>query len=264
MDAVALAAAARERGWIATRRPHPRAGALPAGPSSDPALEIAATLRALRWVPPGATPARFDAAWPPAGLPAPRDQGDANSCVAHAACASIELRRRRAGLPHLPLAPRQLHHCRLGLSGANGVRASRVADALRDDGAPLDAGADAALLAPADCAPAAPPVLAVAGWSVVAGARALKQALVERGPLVAHMELHADFWDHYGDGIYVPIAVGSASTHAVCVIGYDDDARFWHCRNSRGPAWGQRGHFRIAYGSCRLAEDLPAYEFDLG
>lgn len=264
MDVRALAATARERGWVAAPQPYPRVGPLPLGPPPDPGFEVAGALRALRWKSLWAPPARFDHAWPHADLPSPRDQGEANSCVAHAACASIELRRWRAGLPHLSLAPRHLHHCRLGLSGDNGVRASRVADALRDDGAPLDRGADALLLDPAQCEPPLPAVLEVADWHALDGPMAIKQALAQRGPLVAHMELHAEFWDHYLDGIYLPTGAGSGITHAVCVIGYDDDARFWHCRNSRGPRWGQRGHFRLAYGSCRLGEDLPAYEFELG
>jgi C1A family cysteine protease len=35
--------------------------------------------------------------------------------------------------------------------------------------------------------------------------------------------------------------------HAVCAVGYDNDARWFICRNSWGRGWGMRGYFTLPY-----------------
>src|SRR5206468_3305820 len=40
--------------------------------------------------------------------------------------------------------------------------------------------------------------------------------------------------------------------HCVSVVGYDDVAGCWICKNSWGPGWGDRGFFRIAYGEVGI------------
>jgi C1A family cysteine protease len=35
--------------------------------------------------------------------------------------------------------------------------------------------------------------------------------------------------------------------HAVCAVGYDNDKRWFICRNSWGTGWGMRGYFTLPY-----------------
>jgi C1A family cysteine protease len=46
--------------------------------------------------------------------------------------------------------------------------------------------------------------------------------------------------------------------HAVLLVGYDDAARTWLCRNSWGDGWGQAGYFTAPYGYL----DSPTYASD--
>ena len=36
------------------------------------------------------------------------------------------------------------------------------------------------------------------------------------------------------------------------VVGYDDNQRFWKCKNSWGTRFGENGYFRIAYGQVPI------------
>lgn len=78
----------------------------------------------------------------------------------------------------------------------------------------------------------------------------MKAWLFEHGPLVAQFTMFDDFlafWNA-GEGVYTATSERSLGKHAVLVVGYDDDAHAWLCKNS----WGDRdnhpgGCFRIAY-----------------
>jgi C1A family cysteine protease len=45
--------------------------------------------------------------------------------------------------------------------------------------------------------------------------------------------------------------------HAVCAVGYEDDKRWFICRNSWGTSWGMRGYFTIPYDYL-INSDLAA------
>jgi C1A family cysteine protease len=65
------------------------------------------------------------------------------------------------------------------------------------------------------------------------------------------MRVFEDFFA-YADGIYSHVAGDQVAAHAVCVVGYDDDDKCWIVKNSWGPAFGEEGYFRLAYGQCGL------------
>jgi len=44
--------------------------------------------------------------------------------------------------------------------------------------------------------------------------------------------------------------------HAVCCIGFDDDAKLWICKNSWWTKWGDGGFFRIGYGECGIGAQM--------
>ena len=88
----------------------------------------------------------------------------------------------------------------------------------------------------------------IASWSAVVSADDQKDWLDLVGPLAACFEVFEDFYA-YGSGIYRPTPnMASAGWHCVLVIGYDDDASCWLCKNSWSSSFGEDGFFRIAYG----------------
>jgi hypothetical protein len=44
------------------------------------------------------------------------------------------------------------------------------------------------------------------------------------------------------------------------VVGYDDVAQCWICKNSWGAGWGDHGFVRIGYGECGLDAEMWAVE----
>jgi len=50
-------------------------------------------------------------------------------------------------------------------------------------------------------------------------------------------------WQFYASGILNQC--GTDLCHAVVIVGYDDDAKFWIMRNYWGSNWGEGGYIRI-------------------
>ena len=105
-------------------------------------------------------------------------------------------------------------------------------------------------------------------WRAVAGdERSLKRALLQ-GPVIAKMDLYADFFRYEG-GVY-PCERDSLSFggHFVLLTGWDDASGAWIGKNSYGPDWGEdtngatgeRGWFRIAYHACDIGSSAYLLE----
>ncbi|XP_054411801.1 tubulointerstitial nephritis antigen-like isoform X3 [Pongo abelii] len=90
----------------------------------------------------------------------------------------------------------------------------------------------------------------------------IMKELMENGPVQALMEVHEDFFLYKG-GIYshTPVSLGRPEryrrhgTHSVKITGWGEETlpdgrtlKYWTAANSWGPAWGERGHFRIVRG----------------
>ncbi|XP_040083918.1 tubulointerstitial nephritis antigen-like [Oryx dammah] len=91
----------------------------------------------------------------------------------------------------------------------------------------------------------------------------IMKELMENGPVQALMEVHEDFF-LYQSGIYshTPVSLGRPEryrrhgTHSVKITGWGEETlpdgrtiKYWTAANSWGPAWGERGHFRIVRGA---------------
>ncbi|MFD1696530.1 C1 family peptidase [Roseibium aestuarii] len=95
-------------------------------------------------------------------------------------------------------------------------------------------------------------VTRIAGSRQLSDPAAMKSWLSRSGPLVTSFAVYQDFYAYTG-GVYS--WNGSAALdgmHAVCVVGYDETAQAWICKNSWGADWGENGFFRIAYGECGI------------
>jgi hypothetical protein len=75
---------------------------------------------------------------------------------------------------------------------------------------------------------------------------AIKDALVNYGPLVTTFNVYADFFGYDG-GIYSYTSGAYQGGHAVLIVGYDDANSCFIVKNSWGTWWGEAGFFRIAY-----------------
>jgi len=86
----------------------------------------------------------------------------------------------------------------------------------------------------------------------------LKNAIIEKGPIVAGIYVYEDFFDYSG-GIYKHTYGEYDSMHLLTVVGYNDDPGYWICKNSWGEDWGepnpydpnsQGGWCRFKYYEC--------------
>jgi cathepsin B len=84
-----------------------------------------------------------------------------------------------------------------------------------------------------------------------------KQTLSTEGPVEAAFYVYKDFMSYAG-GVYKRKSSQFMGGHAVRVIGYGKEAgtEYWIVANSWGPAWGEKGHFRIAFGECNFESQL--------
>jgi C1A family cysteine protease len=70
---------------------------------------------------------------------------------------------------------------------------------------------------------------------------------VMKHPVATEMDIYSDFY-YYIDEIYERSSEADyLGGHAVCIIGWDDDRRYWICKNSWGTNWGDEGFFRIRW-----------------
>lgn len=102
-----------------------------------------------------------------------------------------------------------------------------------------------------------PIVLKTDGRDAAATMEARKRA-VGKGPAIASMAVYGDFFS-YKSGVYRHVEGELSGYHAVCVIGYDDDAGYWIAKNSWSKNWGESGFFKIHYGECGFDSQFPFY-----
>ncbi|BAH76689.1 C1 family peptidase [Solidesulfovibrio magneticus] len=74
----------------------------------------------------------------------------------------------------------------------------------------------------------------------------VKKYLRDYGPLVVNMRTYYDFY-FYESGVYHRTSAEYVGSHAILVVGYDDDERCFLVKNSWGGDWGEKGFFRISY-----------------
>jgi C1A family cysteine protease len=97
--------------------------------------------------------------------------------------------------------------------------------------------------------------------SVSSDPLAIKQALIDKGPLAVALDMSGDF-----DGMDVfrcPIEDGYTN-HAVNIVGYDDAGGYWIVRNSWGNTWNGDGYFHVGYGECSIEEYVYYADYDSG
>ena len=83
------------------------------------------------------------------------------------------------------------------------------------------------------------------GW-VENNPESIKKALIEHGPVAACIYIWKDFYYYHG-GIYRHRWGRLVGGHVIAIMGYNDTARYWICKNSWGRNWGEDGWFKVSY-----------------
>lgn len=190
------------------------------------------------------------------------DQQSCGSCVAFAVVATLESRLRvQREDPNLAvnLSEAQLFFCHGRARGVNCDTGWWPQEALEDIKTKgiVDEACYPYNLANRDCSGlctnAAERSIKISGFTELTSKPAEIKTWIssKKGPVSACFIVYQDFFS-YKSGVYRHVTGGEAGGHAVAIVGYDDNAGCWICKNSWGPNWGEQGFFRIAYGDCGI------------
>jgi C1A family cysteine protease len=191
-----------------------------------------------------------------------KDQGGCGSCVAFGSVAVIESTLRvQSNNPNLAidLSEAQLFYCHGGASGrtcANGwwptgndgsLEACKTQGLADEACYPYVAGDQSCNV----CSDWQNRAYKVTDHHQITDLNDMKSWISTRGPLTGCFLVYSDFYN-YSSGVYRHVTGELQGGHCVSIIGYDDAAGCWICKNSWGTGWGDGGFFRIAYGECGI------------
>jgi C1A family cysteine protease len=100
----------------------------------------------------------------------------------------------------------------------------------------------------------------ISGWHKVTTPAAMKQWIAQRGPVVTCISVYQDFFN-YRTGVYHHVSGALRGGHCISCVGYNDAQRYWICKNSWGPAWGDHGFVNIAYGQVGVDGTMWAIQY---
>jgi C1A family cysteine protease len=86
-------------------------------------------------------------------------------------------------------------------------------------------------------------------WGNYSAAIQNMKNLLYQGPVVGTMDVYDDFF-YYQSGIYScdpNWGTGYQGSHAIEIVGWDDNQQAFHVKNSWGTGWGENGYFWISY-----------------
>jgi hypothetical protein len=197
-----------------------------------------------------------------------KDQASCGSCVAFAAVGATEGQLKiRANSPtwDVDLSEQHLFSCGGGLCGW-GWYISSALNRLRDYGTPDEAcspyqsgdGSDRSC--PTKCVDGSdwqPRAYKISSWNWISNSPSAIEAALMNGPLVGAFDVYYDFFG-YSSGVYhydgySPYAGG----HAIVIVGYDSNDRYWIVKNSWGN-WGESGYFRIGFGEVGIEQEVAS------
>jgi C1A family cysteine protease len=204
------------------------------------------------------------------------NQGNCGSCVAFATVATLET-QMNISHQYPWLNPKYSTEALFACGGGgceSGWWPSSAASFLKNKGVPDEACAPYTMGATGQdvsCSSICPDSAArsqkVSNVNTPRNAEAVKAAL-RHGPLVTTLDVYADFI-LYGSGIYKHTTGDYLGGHAVSIIGYNDEGRYWIIRNSWGADWGENGFGRVSYddqsgvGDETWSFDVPNSEGDV-
>ena len=198
-----------------------------------------------------------------------RDQDSCGSCVAFGTIAALEalVKIKVAGSGASPdYSEAHLLFCGGGSCG--GWHMDAACNYLQGNGVPDEACFPYAQgLAKKTCATCADwksriGPTQIQGWDNTKDITQMKTYISENGPQITGMAVYNDFFSYAG-GVYEHVSGDLAGYHCVSVVGYDDSAGCWICKNSWGTDWGESGWFRIKYGQCGIQDVFGMWNMTL-
>lgn len=87
---------------------------------------------------------------------------------------------------------------------------------------------------------------------------AMKQAIVEYGPISVSIGIGSDFGGYWSSGGIYRCTNDNGANHAVVIVGYNNTGQYWIIKNSWGSTWNGDGYFKMGYNECDV-EDFPIY-----
>ena len=178
-----------------------------------------------------------------------RDQRPCQSCVSHAVAVMLESYSLRDGDSDTVFDPIWMHRCVAGLGCGDTFGVKEMMKLLHGRTLPIGEPG------PSGCA--IQDGVAMPKFARLYQGNAFRDAL-DLGLAVVCKHLVDKAFETYSGGIY-RLTEGRAGLHATAIIGYDDQAQTWLCRNSFGEGWGLEGNFRAAYRSLGIAGRPPGY-----
>lgn len=188
-----------------------------------------------------------------------RDQKQCGSCVAFGCVASVEANvrvQKHQPTLNINLSEADLFFCHDGVQGGScgtGWNVNPALTVFKNSGVP-----DEKCFPYSDhdqpckrCADWKKRAVKIKAFHAITVTGAMKAWLAKYGPLVTCFTVYSDFFS-YHTGIYRHVSGGLRGGHCVSCIGYNDIKRYWICKNSWGPAWGDHGFFKIAYGQVGI------------
>jgi len=191
-----------------------------------------------------------------------RYQGRCGSCVAFGCVAAVEAGIRiREDDPTLDVDLSEQHafNCTFFSGCDMGSNASYVLSTIRSQGVvdeecfPYMSGGTGFDYDCGDtCADAASRLFKIDDYSNVwMGTPAIKQALMDFGPLPATYSVYEDF-KYYVHGVYEHTWGSYLGGHQILIVGWDDTDEAWIVKNSWSESFGEDGYFRIKWSDCGI------------
>jgi C1A family cysteine protease len=191
------------------------------------------------------------------------NQGNCGSCVAYSTVATLEAQVAiSSGLPWLnpTFSPDQLFACGGGGcdsgwepgDAASFLKSTGIVDAACAPPAMAQTGTDVSCAqTTTGCADLASRAFKITGTSrpslgIFGGSVDKVKAALAKGPLETTLTVYTDFLT-YSSGVYKHVTGKAEGGHAVSIVGYNDDGRYWIVRNSWGPTWGESGFIRVSW-----------------
>lgn len=193
-----------------------------------------------------------------------KNQGTCGSCVAFATLAAVEaMARIEQQNPSLNanLSEAELFYCHAANEGRTCANGWYITSSLR---AVRDRGVVSESIAPYSPTNPSCPVIQdrpnritrIATFTQLNTVAEMIRWIRDVGPVVSAFSVYTDFYEYWrrarASDVYEHQAGSLDGGHAISVVGYNSDQRFWICKNSWGTSGGDRGYFKIAFGECGI------------
>jgi C1A family cysteine protease len=185
-----------------------------------------------------------------------KNQGGCGSCVAFSAVGALEGQLKiQANNPswNTDLSEQHLFSCGGGTC-SGGWYISSALNYLQQYGTP-DEACSPYQGGSGSCSNSCPDwqsrAFKISSWNWVLNDPSAIEAAVMNGPVVAGFNVYTDFFSYNGGVYHYDGHSQFAGGHAIVIVGYDSNERYWIVKNSWGN-WGENGYFKIGFGEAGI------------